>query len=358
MKIFGIALDPINSLERLSLKLSYLNYIKNTPWEENRYLDPYDVIKDYLKNKSLLINDRSWAGKISVESWLAPKPNQTDFFSLTPDKYRKFLENNGCFEYAMIVRDYLKEKIFPAKPVMIGVDHGLTGGVVKALSERFNNLNVVIFDAHFDVMRYQVASEKSAWGITDAYNGNSFFKTEEAIQFYECGNFISFLLERNIIKPERLWILGVQEEVVKGLEKEYFSSKAEWSQVEEFRKWVDKGVHLITKNELVSKKSINLSLNGPTYLSIDMDVGSLSSIYSARFMNCIGVTYNEFVNALYNLSCIIRESDIPLIGLDLMEIDIHLLEASGLSGYKDYTKEIIKKIFQFFLNDLEEDLAS
>ena len=58
MKIFGIALDPLNSPERLSLKLSYLNYIKNTPRGKSRYLEPYDLIKDYLKNKPPLINDR------------------------------------------------------------------------------------------------------------------------------------------------------------------------------------------------------------------------------------------------------------------------------------------------------------
>jgi arginase family enzyme len=303
------------------------------------------------------LSDRSWVGKIPVESWLTPKPELGDFLSLTPEKYSMFLEKNGCLEYAMVVRDYVREKIFPSKPVMIGVDHSLTGGVIKALSEQFENLNVVIFDGHFDVMRYQVTNQNTPWGISDSYIENSSFEAEERIHFYECGNFISFLLEENIIDPKNLWILGVQEEVVKGLKKEYSIDKVERAQVEEYKKWVDKGVHLIPKNELVSKKKINLSLNGPTYLSIDMDVGSLSSIFSARFMNCIGLTYNEFAKALYNLFCIIRKSNIPLIGLDIMEIDIHLLEASALSKYKDYTKKIAEKILYFFFDELKRDMS-
>ena len=35
--------------------------------------------------------------------------------------------------------------------------------------------------------------------------------------------------------------------------------------------------------------------------------------------------------------------------LDIMEIDIHLLEATELHHYQDHSKKIVKEIFQTFL---------
>ena len=41
---------------------------------------------------------------------------------------------------------------FPVMPVMLGVDHSATGGVVSALSEKLGpeNMSVVVLDQHFD----------------------------------------------------------------------------------------------------------------------------------------------------------------------------------------------------------------
>ena len=50
VKIFGAALDPLSSPERLNLKLSYLDYLRVQP-KENVHADPYDILKEYLRKE-------------------------------------------------------------------------------------------------------------------------------------------------------------------------------------------------------------------------------------------------------------------------------------------------------------------
>jgi len=127
MKIFGAALDPLNSPERLNLKLSYLDFINNNHQKKTLHLSPYDLLRDYLKKETQLISSETWAGQIPVDSWLTPRPEKKDVLLLTPENFTAFLKRNGCIEYMFIVKDYVEKQIFPSKPVMIGVDHSLTG---------------------------------------------------------------------------------------------------------------------------------------------------------------------------------------------------------------------------------------
>jgi len=347
IKIFGAALDPLNSPERLNLKLAYLNFLRKEP-EANKHSDPYDAMKEYLRKKMPFLDGNAWFGKMQVESWLTPKPKLTDIHLLNTETFTNFLNKNGCWDYALRISDYVEQKILPSKPVMIGVDHSLTGGVIMALSSQYNNLNVIVLDAHFDALRYQGLKANNQLACSNNYLKNEYLKKGDEIQFYECGNFISYLLDQKVIKPENLWILGVQDGILDSLKMQYNRSKAELSQTKEYMKWIKKGVHLVTKTDFVSK-NFHLDLTGPTYISFDMDVGSLSSVYSARFMNCVGLTYKEFIKSIHKLSGIVRKSNIPCVGLDIMEIDIHLLEIAELSQYQDHSRQIMKEIFQAFL---------
>jgi arginase family enzyme len=271
---------------------------------------------------------------------------------LTTETFTNFLHQNGCWDYALKVRDYVEEEIFPSKPVMIGVDHSLTGGVVMALSRRYEDLNIVLFDAHFDVLKYQPLNANSHPPCSGKPLNDSLLNKDNEITFYECGNFIWYLLEQNIIKPENLWVLGVQDEILQSLQSNCHQSEAEQAQIKEYAKLIERGVHLISKTDLISK-DLHLNPNSPTYVSIDMDVGSLSSVYSARFMNCIGLTYDEFAKSIRKLFNTLQELNIPFVGLDIMEIDIHLLEANELSPYMDYTREMVRETIQAILGQGE-----
>jgi arginase family enzyme len=351
IKIFGAALDPLHSPERLSLKHAYINFLREKAGVE-RNSDPYDSMLGYLAEELPSLNRDTWVGKVHIDSWLTPKPKLTDVHLLTTESFTNFLRQDGCWDYALRVRDYVEEEIFPSKPVMIGVDHSLTGGVVMALSKRYQDLNIVVFDAHFDVLKYQPLNTNSYSLNSKNCLNNSPLDEGSEIKFYECGNFILYLLEQNVIKPESLWVLGVQDEILKSLQLRSHQSEAERAQTKEYAKLIERGVHLISKTALMSK-DLHLNLNGPTYVSIDMDVGSLSSVYSARFMNCIGLTYDEFAKSMRKLFNTLQESNIPCVGLDIMEIDIHLLEANELSPYRDYSREMVKEIIQVILGQDE-----
>lgn len=343
MRIFGAALDVPNSPERLNLKLGYISHLINSPKTVDTFSDPYDVIRADLKSEPVFLSEDLWAGKMLVDSWLTPRPRVSDLPMLTLHQSTSFLRENGCWDYALKVAHFVKEQVFPCKPVMIGVDHSLTGGVLLALAKEYGNVNVIILDAHFDVLKFTTGEISK--GEPETQSGG----TQGEITFYECGNFLSCLLEKEIIRPENLWVLGVGEEILRK-NKQQPTDRLSSTNTDEVGRWLDKGVHILSKNEVISE-TISIDLNGPTYVSIDMDVGSLSSVFSARFMNCYGLTLQEFLNLLSQLGRSIKEAGVPLVGLDIMEIDLHFLEAADLMPAKDYTRYIARKALEILLQD-------
>lgn len=340
ISIFGAALDALSSPERINLKIAYLNYLKNEALNQQEFKDPYDFVKRYLTENRILndINNRvRWAGKISVPSWLTPKPSIDDLPKLSTEKLDKFLKSNGCWKYALAIADYINKEIYSSMPVMIGVDHSLTGGSIMALVKKFPNLNIIILDAHFDVMNKDSQTDGTL------------------INYYECGNFLNCLLEKKIISPKNLWILGVQDEICQELKQMSNSQRNLDSNTVSIKKWMAEGVHVIFKKEVQSNK-FKMDLSGPSYLSIDMDVGSMSSIYSARFMNSFGLRMDEFLQLLNRVSRLVESSNRPLVGMDIMELDMHFLEVAKKRDFNDYTEQIIEEIFKIFVNKGNKNL--
>jgi arginase family enzyme len=331
IKIFGVALDALSSIERINLKQAYLHHVRNRSFIEKGFKDPYDFVKG-VTDQVVLNNNIKWSGKISVPSWLTPKPEKSDSSRLSVGNLDKFLENDGCWDYALMIADYISREIYPGMPVMIGVDHSLTGGSIMALTGKHPNLNVVVMDAHFDVMNTERGDEADC-----------------QMNYYECGNFLDRLLERKIISPENLWILGVQDEIHREVkEGRDFGRKMDTS-VASIKKWMEEGVHVVFKHE-VQSGHFKLDLKGPTYLSIDMDVGGMSAIYSARFMNSYGLNKVKFLQLLHKVSRCIRLSHQPLVGLDVMEFDVHFFEAIKEKKIDDRAEEIVKQIFKLFID--------
>ena len=330
IKIFGAALDALPSIERVNLKRAYLHYMRNRSPIEGKWQDPYDFVKG-LTERSVLNNRIRWSGKIPIPSWLTPKPQKGDTSRLSVENLLNFLETDGCWSYALMIADSIRREFDRVMPVMIGVDHSLTGGSIMALAERYPNLNVVIIDAHFDVL-----------GPERFYEGSQ-------LNYYGCGNFLDHLLKRKVIAPKNLWILGVQDEMSRELMGESTIRQGMDLNTASLKEWMKKGVHVIFKRE-VQAIDFQVDLDGPTYLSIDMDVGSMSSIYSARFMNSYGLNPAEFLQLLRKVFRWIRSSHCPLAGLDIMEFDIHFWEVIREKGMDDRTEVIVKEIFRLFVN--------
>jgi len=235
------------------------------------------------------------------------------------------------------VADFVGEHVLPDRPVMIGVDHSLTGGPVLALSHRHRDLNVVVLDAHFDVMK----SRGTATGFETGRSGKNH-------SFYHCGNFLCRLIEEGVIVPENLWILGV-EPAGAGMKDTGADDGFQAPGKNEFRRWVDRGVHVLTRAQVATGK-FDLMLNGPTYVSIDMDIGSMCSVFSARYMNCYGLSREQFLGVLSGVKRSIDEARVPLAGLDIMEVDIHLLGALEMMTYDDSTEYLAKRALNILLN--------
>lgn len=351
IKIFGVALDPLFSPERLNLKIAYLIHIGSQPQGNIRFKDPYDFVKN-LVSKDIIQRDKiEWIGKVHIPSWLSPKPKMMDLHKISISRMNRFLKGDGCWNYALKIADYVNKKIYPEIPLMIGVDHSLTGGSIMSLAERYSNLNIVIMDAHFDVMNNDKICEQdftSGNPVVSSFHDRG-TKSKTPLNYYGCGNFLNRLLERRVIAPKNLWILGVQDEIYRELRRK--RDLREWtdSNVISVERWIKAGVHVIFKHE-VQSGNFKIDLNGPVYLSVDLDVGSLSSIHSARFMNSYGLNTAEFLQLLHKVSGFIRSNYCPLVGLDLMEFDIHFWGAIKDKKIDDRTEEVVKEIFRVFVN--------
>jgi len=340
-KIFGVAFDPPNSIERLNLKLAYVHYMRRSSNLEGRGEGWYGLVHDDFQVEGGLPKDSAWLGETHVDSWLSARPSVNDMERLTPQRFASFFEGNGCWDYALSVAEFIDVEIFPHRPVMIGVDHSLTGGSILALANRYSDLNVVVLDAHFDVFNQD--------GLQQAFGST---KKENFHPFYHCGNFLSILLEKGIVRPENLWVMGVAEQAVsktKSMCGAPTNAHTNSPDTEKIKKWIDLGVHIFSKKMPISAFG-DLRLSGPTYVSIDMDIGSLASVYSARFMNCYGLERQQFLCLLQLLKRALSQRRVPLVGMDVMEVDIHLLEAAELMPFQDFTKDIAKRALRMMLD--------
>jgi arginase family enzyme len=289
------------------------------------FSDPYDFAYSSLRERLPSLPKESWYGKMPIDPWLTPTPRLDDLPLLAPEVVDLFMKSNGCKRHMDEVRGFVEELIFPCRPFLIGVDHCSTGGCIMALAKRFPDLNVIILDSHFDVMDSLDPDANPSGQVSPCH----------------CGNFLLPLLEEAVIRPENLWVLGVNEE--------FFSGNGAGARCAGRgpAEWAKLGVHLLSKEMLPSGLHA-MRLTGPVYLSIDLDVGSLSSIFAARFMNCCGLDRPALLRLLSAIRARIDEDQAPIAGMDLMELDVHFLGASSAVSIEDCTEELFLKSFELF----------
>ena len=299
--VFGAALDALDLPEKVALKQAYVRSMQNrstvatctgSPPEAEAVhvpgiLDPYDAVKAALADEPLVSSSVEWMGKLAVESWLTPRPSVNDAGLLQGNRYTEFLDGNGCYAYSRRVKSYLEEHVFPLRPVMIGIDHSLTGGVLQYLAAYHENANILIFDSHTDMVDF---STKKMTLLSSPQNK----RADTACNIYECGSFIDHLLAEEVIRPDRVWILGTQDLP------ERANTGATDAYVRKLEGWAKRGVHLISKEELV-REGIPKEIAGPTYISIDIDLGSYACVFACRFMDRVGLEYDGIIVIFYSL---------------------------------------------------------
>ncbi|MHA1913154.1 MAG: arginase family protein [Promethearchaeota archaeon] len=361
IKVFGAALDAADFPISLQIKQNYLNQLAQNLVVNPNFLDPYEALLLY--SRVLLTDKYIKMGKFPIESWLTPKPNLEDLPLINQLEFQKLTKDDTIRDYSEKLEVYVKNKILPDFPLMIGVDHSLTGGVLKALSHEYGpeNLIVLIFDAHFDGLPASISLNIAKYMIEHPEETNPLISEHlntvnenvYIVDTYTCASFLFYLLEEKLVIPENLIIFGCQD-----YPNEKFRSLDD-PRIVEFVNFYDKleqcGVKFIPKSDkstMISTLSTLLkeTESSKMYLSFDTDVGALKEIIATRFRNAIGIDQKTIIDAAKSVKNVINSKKIDLVGLDVMEIETHLLNrVFPKSGRKDQTIKVVDSFLDVFI---------
>lgn len=363
LQFFGVPLDPWDGEDRVSLKRAYISAsIRGKP-KFPQFRDPYDALVPSLKK---IFKRAFFKGKISVDSWLWSTPEPEDLILVTSINNAVFIDTDGCREYSDKVRDFIQDENFQGIPVMIGIDHSSTGGAIEALTKKYGreNFSFIILDSHsdfltmkhrYDLIQYQRerSGEKQSSLQIDPF---SIPRPES----YNSGSFLYHLINEGIIPADRVTLLGVSDYPPKALRGE--DPRVERA-ISFYRKMEDNGLRVITKKSIekngISKisKLLRQGINQPNlYISIDIDIGAISAIYGAREIEeppIIGLKTRQLYRIGMALAKIIRDQNVELLGLDLMETDVYKAGIPLKNGRIDRTYQVevqlLKKILGSYI---------
>jgi arginase family enzyme len=352
-RMFGVALDA--SDDPMSLELKSASLIRGG--DRDLSADPYDALADQLD-----IDHRfELAGKLPVPSWLGPRPQPEDRNLLNPENFQRFYEEQGFLRLSEQVRDFVKEHIFPAIPIMIGIDHSSTGGVIAALADRYGaeNISVIVIDRHFDAIALSQRVAALAGGKELAQSGPadmmpfSMMDTDQ----YCCGSFWAYVLDKGLLYPENLLFIGVAD---------YPESEpaANWQRFcDSYLQFEERGCRFFPLCKFAQPyrddldKFIEGHIKTPyVYVSLDVDVGSFNCVHAARYMDGMGISRENLLDIAAALARLTSNGRAALVGFDVMEFNMHFLGIETGDGQYDRTLDVVNEFIQSLLAD--EDSVS
>jgi arginase family enzyme len=293
-------------------------------------------------------------GRFLVDSWLTPKPHLSDIDLIREESYKEFLNNDGFRVFAGLLKDFAKAHIFPYIPGMIGVDHSLTGGMLMALSERLGskNLGVLVFDVHTDAIPLPIRSGLVEYASEAGLPSPGALSLSPEFDPYTTGNFLLYLIEKKTILPQNLMIIGAGDsaDTLRNLDdkrvKEY---------VRHYDSLSERGVKIISKDQLqqIGPDAIRRNLHklqcSNLYISLDVDVSTQCGVLATRFADIVGTETSLILEVALEIVESLSLNRFSLVGLDIMEIDIHKVGAKLKSGIEDKTDDFIEKFISIFL---------
>ncbi|MHA1147913.1 MAG: arginase family protein [Promethearchaeota archaeon] len=361
IKVFGAALDANDDPMKIMAKYAYINRLaRGLVGPDDNFLDPYEGVLKYstiLKNPEFIK-----LGKVSIPSWITPRPNIDDYHAIDPFKYQEFCNMGLVRDISAKVEEYVSSEVLPDIPLMIGVDHSQTGGVLSTLSKKYGakDILVIIFDAHFDSIPAGISLELAKFVIENKDKTNMIVPTQicasdlenmNLIDNYSCASFIDYLIKEGTLFPENIIIFGCQDYPNEEMVQE--TDLRARNYVEYYLSLERKGVKIIPAledrpqmikklSEILSKSKFNL-----IYISLDVDVAMYKEVLAARFVNAIGIEMDVVLRATKLIKDYLGSLNARLIGLDIMEIETLMLNKTlKNTDKKDKTIEFIDEFLK------------
>lgn len=340
-KIFGVALDPADDPWSLQLKRQWMKADPASLDWLSACLDPYDAVTGKL-SRTLEEHLLEPTGKFPVPSWLWPKPKPADLPLVNAQNMGKFFDSNRPVEIVEDLQSFVRERIFPDIPVMLGVDHSATAGVVSALAERHGpeKLSAIVLDRHFDAIPLSIRLEGAPREIPDDGSGMPAGFGDR----FCCGNFWGYLMDSGTVLPRNLLFIGVSD----------YPEGDENPQGRRYRKayldFEERGCAFFRRTWFEGQYNEKLirflrdNIHTPyVYISLDLDVGSYASTFAARYMDGPGISEKNILDVAHILSKECRGGKFEIAGLDIMEFNMHFLGIETTGGIKDNTLALVEK---------------
>jgi len=324
--VLGCSLDPDEREPVINFKLKQAKL----GYPGLSFREPYDAFIHYA-NEMGLSRYLKFIGKLPVEPWLLPAPELKYMSLVTVENMVMFIDFNGCLEYAQSIYEKLKKDVAPdeGKIILIGVDHSLSGGVIRFLSEIHDpdNLGLVVLDSHFDailpsircgLIQYDVETNPdSPFDPLDPFIRNR-------LDSYNADSFLFYLIENGWVRAENIIVVGVSDypppsafEIDDVRVKRY---------LQHYINLEKRGVKIIKKSDVERNSSaIGRALQelkpDKLYVSIDIDVGANNALRGARFLDYDGLSEGAIYGIIMELKKQVKRR-FQLVGFDIMEIDV------------------------------------
>ncbi len=341
---------PLDGDERHGSIEEKLALIGNTP----RIDDPYEGIMEILRQeiKPEFFSER---GSIDIPSWLRPFPLFTDKKKINTESFVSFMDEGGFEVYSQKVGDFVSQHIFPDLPCMIAVDHSLTGGVFKKLTELYapEVISLIIIDSHTDAIPMAILSGIIHYDIDT--NPETLYDRNDPYLYhrkdsYNSSSFLYNMLEEKVLRPQDLIIIGVSDYPPKHAFR--IKDPRVENYVHLFSELKRKGVTILTKSDFLLSPSklkniLNHIQNPYVYISIDLDIGARNGIEGVRFLERQGLNERQIYRILEHLKDF-SSGGVQLVGMDLTEINPRRAGRSHPTG-KDQTYRIAANLIKRLL---------
>ncbi len=321
----------------------------NGLWPSGKNFDPLDSVMEILRKKEH-VDDFREMGSIEVPSWLLPNPSSQDRSKVNTGEFISFIDQDGCRKMADEVKQFVSQKILPDIPCMVGIDHSLTGGAFKAVSDFYGkeNVTLIVIDSHTDAIPMSVHADAIQYDIdtnpATVHDGNDPYLYNRP-DSYNASSFLYHMLNEEDVMPQNLYLLGVSD---------YPDKKIFRIKDARIKRYTNAYAHLrgmgctiVTKKEcLLSPKKVKAHMQKIStpyvYISVDMDIGAVNAVEGVRFRNWKGLNEKK-IYKLVDAVCAIFSRNVKLAGMDITEIDPRRAGEQYDSG-RDQTYEIAANI--------------